>query len=804
MRLPSISPDNKSRDFIDVFGGYNHNPRINDNEFYDMKNLSSDSYPLLAVRSARGGIPSDLQNNDHQITGKGFLYRNGLYYITTEPSQDKYIVSLYGPVGNSVCQISSWTSDTDEIRKLIPMGGKLIIMPDKICVNVAGIDNQNALPVPAEPLENTNEATGTVSIQPCLEDGSVLTIDYVGDSTPVDPPDGYVWLDTNYSPAALKKYYAASGMWQSFISSYIKITDSEENISEGFSTGDGVKISGIQNSDLSDLNAVAIIKKIPNNKSLVLSGLMDPMEDKSILTVDYTINNRTRVSFYCDRDLQAANLVGKKIKIADHSDVVCNSVYADTAPVPPIAEIGGDDLAVSSQTLVTKNTVTDSSVFDIDITNWNGFNGDISGRSVVFGNLENNIIVNIVAATTRMDPLSHAVQPYIVIDTVLSMPTGTVISPVVFYRHANLYGVTLDFESAVSAKQGDKACPSLETQYTQNCTQLADRIYFLRRMPVMDFVTESQNRLWGCRYGSDINGEFVNEIYCSKLGDPKNWEVYEGISTDSYRASVGSEGEWTGAVNYRGYPVFFKEHHIHTVLGSYPPYQINDNAARGIQKGCSDSLAMVNEVLYYKAIHGICAYSGGLPADISSVLGNIQYKDAIACAFKDKYYICMKDSSDSPVLFVYDTVRGLWHKEDDFYAVQFAVADDDVYFIKDSGGEYLSGSLLGSGGVDTDPVEWYAETGLYGLSTIDSKYISRINLRLMLPVGAYMFVSIMYDSSGDWEQVGHIIGQSLMPFTLPIKPRRCDHFRMRLEGVGEMKLYSISKTIEQGNDKCLI
>ena len=65
-----------------------------------------------------------------------------------------------------------------------------------------------------------------------------------------------------------------------------------------------------------------------------------------------------------------------------------------------------------------------------------------------------------------------------------------------------------------------------------------------RKMPEMDFVIESENRLWGCKYGLvEVNGEsmMVNEIYASKLGDFKNWNCFMGISTDSYAASVGSD-----------------------------------------------------------------------------------------------------------------------------------------------------------------------------------------------------------------------------------------------------------------------
>ena len=67
-----------------------------------------------------------------------------------------------------------------------------------------------------------------------------------------------------------------------------------------------------------------------------------------------------------------------------------------------------------------------------------------------------------------------------------------------------------------------------------------------RAVPDMDFVVEQGNRLWGCKYGI-VNGEAVNEIYASKLGDFRNWNSFAGLSTDSYAASRGSDGVFTGA-----------------------------------------------------------------------------------------------------------------------------------------------------------------------------------------------------------------------------------------------------------------
>ncbi len=391
-----------------------------------------------------------------------------------------------------------------------------------------------------------------------------------------------------------------------------------------------------------------------------------------------------------------------------------------------------------------------------------------------------------------------------------------------------------------------------------------------RTMPNMDFIIESENRLWGCRYGFATNGDVVNEIYASKLGDFKNWNCFMGISTDSYAASVGSDGQFTGAIAHLGYPLFFKENCMHKVYGNYPAnYQITTTACRGVQKGSHKSLAIVNEVLYYKARTAICAYDGSLPQEISYAFGDVAYDNAVACSHGNKYYISMRDNTkdegtwtsallsgdmlflqqsygiiqdgdtlaidgwESPTvsdgtlnvtqtfsanksngllaldkaddseegtwhLFVYDTSKGLWHREDNTRVDDFCSCDGELYFIDHADGRIKT--MFGSGDEDTHKVEWMAETGIIGTNHPDKKYISKLNIRMSLALTSRISVYIQYDSYDKWDFLFRVEGTSLRSFTVPIRPKRCDHMRLRIEGEGEAKIYSISKTIEQGSD----
>ena len=339
-----------------------------------------------------------------------------------------------------------------------------------------------------------------------------------------------------------------------------------------------------------------------------------------------------------------------------------------------------------------------------------------------------------------------------------------------------------------------------------------------RWMPDFDFVVESENRLWGCKYGFVYKGmaydpeqgksvpmyskDVVNEIYACKLGDFKNWNCFMGISTDSYAASVGTDGQFTGAITHLGYPLFFKETCVHKVYGNYPSnYQIQTTACRGVQNGSERSLAIVNEVLYYKARSGVCAYDGSLPVEISSPLGDVAYYNAVAGALGNKYYISMKDDPNDSRgwnLFVYDTLKGMWHREDDTQAFDFCNCRGDLYYI-DFADKQIK-TVRGTGVAEGDPIEWEAVTGIIGTDSPDKKYISRMEVRMSLVVGARVSFFIEYDSSGEWEYLFAMDGIKLRSFAIPIRPQRCDHLRLKIIGSGEAKIFSICKTIEQGSD----
>lgn len=331
-------------------------------------------------------------------------------------------------------------------------------------------------------------------------------------------------------------------------------------------------------------------------------------------------------------------------------------------------------------------------------------------------------------------------------------------------------------------------------------TAEAGSLHIKRTMPDMDYMVECQNRLWGCKYGV-VDGKQINEIYCCVLGDFKNWNRYKGISTDSYTASVGTDGAWTGAITYMGHPLFWKEGHLHKVyVSATGAHEIADTACRGVQEGCSKSLAIVDEKLFFKSRDGVCLYDGALPGTVGSQLGQDKMYDAVAGTVDSKYYISMTDRKRW-YLFVLDVRRGIWELEDKLHAYAMARLGDELYCL-DADSKQLLGLTGHAEGEHEEDVDWSFTTGVIGYADSRQKYVSRFVNRMKLANGATARFMIEYDTNGKWLPCGSMVGNGLRSAVLPVKPVRCDHFRIKVDGHGEMKLFSMARVYERGSDVC--
>lgn len=321
----------------------------------------------------------------------------------------------------------------------------------------------------------------------------------------------------------------------------------------------------------------------------------------------------------------------------------------------------------------------------------------------------------------------------------------------------------------------------------------AETVTLKREMPELDFFCENENRLWGCK---------GDAIYASKLGDIFNWNVFDGISTDSFAVNVGSAGDFTACYSYLGYPCFFKEENIYKVYGGKPSnFEVMGSASLGVESGSGGSLAIAGEVLFYMARTGIVAYSGGIPQSISAPFGTERYKNATAGSDGTKYYVSTQDASGTWALFVFDTRTNLWHKEDALQAVGFGWSEE-LYFLDSAGKLWLNGNArtVPQGAEAETVVESWAEFGDFVENDPNKKGTAKIQVRIELDAGAIVGIYMQFDSSGTWTEIKTLTAAEKRSYYIPIIPRRSDHFKIRIDGTGGWRLYSLVRESYSGSE----
>lgn len=353
-------------------------------------------------------------------------------------------------------------------------------------------------------------------------------------------------------------------------------------------------------------------------------------------------------------------------------------------------------------------------------------------------------------------------------------------------------------DSAVTGIKTDQYYTVIEASFTGNYLDLTleatrsmvysteSNVTATREIPEMDFMCANENRLWGCK---------GDTIYASKPGDPFNWNVFDGIASDSWTVDAGSPGDFTGCVSYLGYPVFFKEHRIYKVYGTMPSnFELISSATSGVDVGSGDSLAIAGETLFYLGPAGVTAYSGSVPGVIHDAFGGVKYKNAVGGSDGQKYYISMHDGAGWR-LFVYDIGEGMWHREDDLQVIGFARTTDGTYMLT------ASGKLLQIDAESGETVSWWAEFGDFTEGEPNRKGVSKMQIRLEMDKGSRFKVEINFDSKKRWDTIMNIVGErDKQSFILPIVPRRADHWRLRLSGVGQCTVYSIAREFYKGGD----
>ena len=725
----------QTREFSQVFGGLNRRIRPSENEFSEMMNLTSSYYPALSPRDPRGKVRKI--ENCRGLAGKDQLVwveNHTLHY------GDDFQVGLNHEI-------------TAE-RQLISMGAYLIVFPDMIYLNTSDLNLKDYGLV----VSDTQEFK-SASFSPYTEDGS-----------------SSVWpASTMASAYALTQKLFAWHKSQSF---YCK-------------EGEKVVLTGVPAPTDGEFAATSTGYKYYywyNDSILVnvdytgIAKITCGMSDDGYLMLSF----EEIFEGYTEQQNRVASV---KLALRQKSDTAATTIDSGAFASHNVWVYTKEDLDPPTSTFLP------------------GFE---DGDTRTFMKPDGSTYL---AKYVEEDDQWEQIESYV---TVTADGLGAALNEdrngfcITFESSGNdvektvLSGLAITYEGKYWLAQGNIEKIDDDTIKIEGCMTLSGdavtaNAFLFSRVPNFDFLIECQNRLWGCRYGKNRSGEFVNEIYASAQGSFRDWTRFNGTSQDSYVMSLGSDGPFTGAICYRDMPYFFKERCVHSVYGAYPAnFQLVTDTSIGLQKECHKSLAIMGNLLYFRSPDGIVCYNGSTWENLSKNLGAESYTHAEGGCLDGKYYVAQTAENGTRSLFVFDTEKNLWHIEEGAGIKYFTRWKNDLYFWDEN--TQLLCNIKGTDGTmeDANSIEWFAESGIIGYSSPDQKYVGRIQLHMSIPANSLVNIYIEYDSDGYWEFQGGMSGNGLQSFTVPVLPRRCDHFRIRFDGTGPCKLFSIAKILEQG------
>lgn len=716
MYLPEQKQISRNKNFINVFGGLNRQARIGESEFFDMKNMTADNYPVLSVRNAR--------NYKLKIASKEY-----------EPVE--------------------------------------VILEQKFVE------------------ESLSKKWAVYTLNFDVEENGNYELEYVIDETYVASGEQKITFlkgdrEVNYKNPSAKSFVVPEGCTKATVTvtAYWNLNEElwkEENLDKfvnGFSV---VKHNEtIRGMLLKDGKLAYLINHTLywNENEFDFSDYEDTTKEQQLISYGAYILIFPMGAYVNTNDVTDYGYLGASCKTTEKVTYSMCSIdgaeytytLSEKAPAEPEdgqywmkKSVNGDALYQWSDTLAMWSAVTTTYI-----------KIKVSGNAEIFDIFDEQDAVFIE---------NSSVESLDGVNTIVKKGTLT--------------------ENSVTSAY------IVVTGVIDKTIEQTSNVLFERRIPTLDYVCVSNNRVWGCHYGITEDG-MVNEIYACKLGDPKNWYSYQGTSQDSYALSMGDDGEFTGAYTYQGYPLFFKENNIYKIYGTYPAaYQLVTYDCRGVQKGSSKGIAIVDEYLVYKSINDICVFDGNYPVSLSDKLAKHPYSECAAGAYMSKYYASMKDDETGNfAIYVYDFKTNLWMKDDDLEIEEFVSTKSGELYGRTKTGIVSFGNENDNLGLEPvtgakETVEWFVETGNYGYDSPDRKNVKNIKIRAAVPFDGRLKLEVYYDDSGKWneywiEKGGVNSDGKIRTFEIPIRPVSCDTMRLKLSGVGKVEIYSIFKVVEDG------
>lgn len=732
-RMPYVF-DKKRREAVS-FGGINRTEQHRDGQMTNSLGVSSGLFPTLS--QSKPFVPTAGYEKD--ITDV-FEYDGKLAVISNS--------TLYYD-GKAICNVQPGK------KQFAVVNTKLCIFPDKIAVDIKeGAVVYMARNVVLDADKNGVELTGTaLSATPVTNKAGEVEEDFRGTASSYAYWSVYTY---GRDRAAVERCFE-DGEWKG-LEQYEELKDVAYN-----NTGRHIEVGDI------------IIPQVTEGDSLVFNMAArryengqtpeDAPPDKSLQNSEGYYGVIT--GYEVDLDSAAATVVRYDVYKTEGKGVLFSEYFE-----------AGDTLTVEGTPFGLKDTDS-ARIESIDtVTNTLHFDTEaIRAVSYYY------VLPNMLAADEELHLNAEGV--YLKVSSRTALVAGTF-----------LFAGELGGESAEVFvwDEQKKTATALQTEigeaYTEGSGDMTEyslsgaEIKVTRKVPDLDYICESDNRLWGVSNKDKT-------IYASELGVPHRFYTYGSLSTDSYAVAVGSEDEFTGICAYGGGVCCFKENRLHKILGSFPAeYYMNEYAMAGVQKNSERSIIIINEVLYFKGVRGVYAYSGGVPQLISYGLGGDIYTDACAAGDGRCYYIGMVHGGKGE-LFAYDIIHDVWMKEADIKADGLCSINGKVYVL--TGGGLLEQSE------DKSKAEWCAEFAPFDEMLWEKKGYSRLVLKLEMAKGSAVRIWVSEDKQ-PMKQIYNKAAITELSAVVPLRIGRCDRFTVKIEGKGEVILRGMLREFVSGKE----
>lgn len=301
-----------------------------------------------------------------------------------------------------------------------------------------------------------------------------------------------------------------------------------------------------------------------------------------------------------------------------------------------------------------------------------------------------------------------------------------------------------------------------------------------KAMPDITRACVANNRVFGVDGGGEL-------VYASKLGDFTNWNVFEGLSTDSWYAQVGTEGDFTGIAALGTGVVLFKKNYLYEIFGTTPQ---NFTIPKQIGVGCLDARSVCEAAgsLFFLSRDGFYLYNGGTPNRISDKL-NQAYTAAVSGCDGRKVFVYATTMAGEQEQLVYDLERQNWYLQDVQEGTVGFLAYNGRFYLAAGGGMY---DVAGEGCCES----WYAVSKEFTDDTFEHKGVINVYFRFQCQEGAWARVYRRRNREV-FELCGSIARESGV-LRVPVRIRKGDSYQFKIIGSGDVRIEAMETVISVG------